>query len=134
MSLNRVFDDGAYRALTEQVIHSAADEAHIDVTSIEFAQEDREQDHAWLCFIVDPSADDHVAGLTGSSAADHFALMDPNGFLRNAGSQIRVTVFDMEVSNEASIVIRDEHGEQTLFSPWIRNLAVAKAVFSYSIV
>jgi hypothetical protein len=130
MSVKDVFDNSQYRALTQQVLRSACETSHVNVASVEFARKGYRDGYSWLCFVVDPLSADLVAALTGSSAADHFALVDPNGFARNAGSRVNLTVFEIEISTEASMLIRNDEGTPTLYSPWHANLAVAKALFN----
>ena len=132
MAIRDVFNDSSYRNLADELLRTAADTAHVEVGSVRFAPEGYGDDYAWLCFVVDPRADDHVAPITGSSAADHFALIDPLHFSANAGTRIEATIFELEVADEAPILVRGEDGEPALYSPWLANLAVAKAVFNYS--
>jgi hypothetical protein len=131
MSVIDVSADTVYRHLAEQVVRTSLDGAHIQVTGVAFGDRDPEALSAWLCFVVDPCADDHVAATTGSSAADHLGLIDPNGILREAESRIAITVFEVEVADEASLFVRGDGGSRVLISPWTENLAVATVTFNY---
>jgi hypothetical protein len=130
MPINSVFDDPLYRKLAEQVLRGACDSAQIEVAQVEFTQENRTEGHAWLCFVVDPRSEDRASRMTDSSASDHLALIDPNGFSRNAGSRVSLTVFELEEADEASVQLRDADGSTVLHSPWLENLAVLKALFN----
>lgn len=129
MTLADVSGDLAYRALAEQVVRAACDANDIEVGEIEFGAVDG--DRSWLCFVVDPHADDRVVALTGSSAADHLALENPNGILLKAGSRIDVSVSAVELSDEASVEVRGDDGTRRLISPWQQDLAVVRVRFSY---
>jgi hypothetical protein len=130
---SNVFDDPAYRALTTSLLGTASDSFEIEVVDVRYERGGYSDSYSWLCFVVDPNADDRVASTSGSSAADHFAIINPNGFLKNVGSQLRLAVFELEVSYQAPIWVRGEDGSNTLTSPWVANLAVAKALFNYTV-
>jgi hypothetical protein len=131
MSLRDVFQDEKYRALAENVIRSACDEIEVEVAEVEFVQDTYRDDHSWLCCIVDPLSADHASDRTRSSAVDHFRLIDPHGFLKEAGRRITVRVFELEVAHEAPIAVM-KGSESVLFSPWMHNLAVLKATFNFA--
>lgn len=132
MSLRDVTRDAAYQKITADLLRSACNAVEIDVSSVEFGDRDQEASYAWLCFLVDPASEDRGAMNSASSATDHFDLMDPNGFkTKNAGSQVAITVHAIEMSDEASITIRNDDGQPVLTSPWVSNLAVARAKFTY---
>ena len=126
-----VTDDPAYRKLADQVLRSACDAAEIELASVEFGEQDRKAAYSWLCFVVDPECDDHAARNTMSTASDHFALIDPNGILREAGFRLAVRVYKVELAGEASLTVRGDDGLPRLISPWAENLAVARVGFTY---
>jgi hypothetical protein len=125
-----VVDDPAYGVLAEEVLRGACDAAEIDLVGVEFGAKDPEAPISWLCFVVDPEADDRVAVNTMSSAADHFALIDPNGILAQAGRRIAARIFEVALAPEASLRVRGSGGTE-LISPWQQDLAVARVKFTY---
>jgi hypothetical protein len=131
MSITDVTQVQAYRDLAVQAVQMACDSAQIQVSTVKVGERSREAAYSWVCFIVDPNADDRVAPTTGSSAADHLALIDPNGILRETGSTITITIYEVEIADQASIQVKDADGNPTLTTPWLANLAVAKAMFNY---
>jgi hypothetical protein len=128
--MTAVADDPAYRELAEQVLSGACDAVHIELASVEFGERN-DSTYSWLCFVVDPDSDDHAARNTMSTASDHFALTDPNGILREAGSRLAVRICKIELAFEASLTVRCEDGQSRLISPWQENLAVARVGFTY---
>jgi hypothetical protein len=122
--------DPAYRTLAEELLAAACEDAGIEVASVEFGERDRDAEHSWLCFVVDPSVENLRAEQTVGSALDHFALIDPGGILGKRGSRLVLTIYEIERSDEASISIR-EYGGSVLVSPWMRNQAVARVQFNY---
>lgn len=125
-----VTDDPTYRELAEQVLRGACDAVDIEMAGVEFGEREEGQ-YSWLCFVVDPESDDHAARNTMSTASDHFALTDPNGILREAGSRLAVRVYKIELAPEASLTVRGDDGQSRLISPWQENLAVARVGFTY---
>lgn len=132
MSIQDVFHDDNYRTLAEDVLRRAANDAYVDIASVGFAKEGYRDNYSWLCFVVDPLSEDHIAPMTGSSAADHLALTNPQRFSENAGARLATTIFSLELAHEATISVRGQDALPTLFSPWVANLAVAKALFNYT--
>jgi hypothetical protein len=126
-----VTHDPTYRALAEQALRSACEAAHIELARVDFDERDPQAAYSWLCFVVDPNSDDHAARNTMSAASDHFALIDPNGILREAGSRLAVRIYKIDVADEASLTIRGDDGLPRLISPWQENLAVASVGFTY---
>jgi hypothetical protein len=131
--LTPVTEDVAYRQLAEQVLRGACEAADIELAGVEFGERDREASRSWLCFVVDPKSDDHAAANTMSTAADHFALIDPNGIQGEAGRRIAARVYEIELAPEASLQVRDGSGSTQLISPWQKDLAVARVSFTYSV-
>jgi hypothetical protein len=129
--LAAVTDDPTYRELAEQALRSACDAVDIELAGVEFGERDRQAAYSWLCFVVDPESHDHAARNTMSTASDHFALIDPNGILREAGSRLVACVYKVEVAGEASLTVRGDDGLPRLISPWAENLAVARVGFTY---
>lgn len=123
-------EDEVYRVLAEQVLRGACDTIHIELARVEFGDRDDQLDHSWLCFVVDPEAEDHAAANTMSSASDHFALIDPNGILREGGRRIAARIYEIGVAPEASLQVR-EGGGVRLISPWQEDLAVLRVKFNY---
>lgn len=129
--LAAVTDDPIYRELADQVLRGACDSVDIELVGVEFGERDRQAVYSWLCFVVDPESDDHAARNTMSTASDHFALIDPNGILREAGLRLVACVYKVEVASEASLTVRGDDGLPRLISPWAENLAVARVGFTY---
>jgi hypothetical protein len=86
---------------------------------------------SWLCYVADPQADNLIAKLTLKSAVDHFNGIDPGGLLANAGKHLAVHVHEIETSDEASIVLQGDDGQDVLYSPWQRNQVFVRASFTY---
>jgi hypothetical protein len=128
--ITAVTADAAYRQLAEQVMRGACDAVDIELAGVEFSERS-DGPYSWLCFVVDPESDDRAARNTMSTAADHFALTDPNGILREAGSRLAVRVYKIELASEASLTVRGDDGGSRLISPWQENLAVARVGFTY---
>lgn len=128
--VSTVTGDPVYRELAEQVLRGACDAVSIEVAGVEFGTQG-EGPYSWLCFVVDPESEDHAAHNTMSTASDHFALTDPNGILREAGSRLVARVYKIELAPEASLSVRGDDGGSRLISPWQENLAVARVGFTY---
>jgi hypothetical protein len=129
--ITAVTADPTYRELAEQALRGACDGVHIELASVEFGERHHDAAYSWLCFVVDPGSDDHAARNSMSTATDHFALIDPNGSLREAGSRLAPRVYKVEVAGEASLTVRGDDGLPRLISPWEGNLAVARVGFTY---
>lgn len=116
------------------MLQSASDAIGITVDRVDFGNRQPGTEEAWLCYIADPAVDNRVTALTATSAVDHFKRFDPNGFSRNAGSRIAVTVYEIETSSEASFVLIGDEGKDVLVSPWQRGLVVVRATFNYTVI
>lgn len=125
-----VTDDVTYRELAERVLRLACDAMSIEVARVQFGHDD-EANASWVCFVVDPDAEDHMVAASAGSAVDHFELLDPGRILRAGGSQVNVTITAVGVSSQASLNVRGEDGEPRLISPWQEGLAIAVVRFAY---
>jgi hypothetical protein len=93
----------------------------VEIDRVDFGSRQRDRPLSWLCYVTDPQADNLIAELTLKSAVDHFNGIDPGGFLANAGKPLAVHVHEIETSDEASIVLQGNDGQDVLYSPWQRN-------------
>jgi hypothetical protein len=136
MALTDVFHDTSYRTLTEDMLRASLGAAGVDVSSVRFADDTRRDHYSWLSFVIDPGPGDHVAPLTKKSAVDHIEMASPNGILQavKPASSLSITVFELEISDEAPINMRGDDGKPVLYNPLMAGLGVARAVFRYAAV
>jgi hypothetical protein len=129
--LKDVTSDELHRALAEQTLVSAGRAVYVEIDPVDFGSRQSDRPSSWLCYVADPQADDLIAELTLKSAVDHFNGIDPGGFLANVGKRLAVHVHEIETSDEASIILQGDDGQDVLYSPWQRNLLFVRAAFTY---
>jgi hypothetical protein len=137
--VDNVFDDEAHRALARTILKSACAARKIEVTEVGFGPFRRDDAYSWLCYLVDPAADDLIAvdGLIGSltekSAADHLLRYGRNSIARSSGKRIAINVHELETSSEATLELFDDEGEELLIPTWQQDLLVVRAKFTYRV-